>query len=85
MKSILVVMSRFNMLIYMKYESGEGIILGMIKKDNVSKKRWQRNIVLKFLRGNCQLYDDYGIVVTVPMRLSPLITGTVTVSSSYIY
>lgn len=38
MKSILVVMSRFNMLIYIKYESGEGIILGMIKKDNVSKK-----------------------------------------------
>lgn len=39
MKSILVVMSRFNMLIYIKYESGEGIILSMIKKDNVSKKK----------------------------------------------
>jgi hypothetical protein len=25
------------MLIYIKYESGEEIVLGMIKKDNVSK------------------------------------------------
>lgn len=45
MKSILVVMSRFNMLIYIKYESGEGIILGMIKKDNVSKKKDGREIL----------------------------------------
>lgn len=44
----------------------------MIKKDNVSKKRRHRNIVLKFLRGNCQIYDYCGIVVTIPMRLYPL-------------
>lgn len=45
----------FNMLIYIKYELGEEIVLGMIKKDNVLKNDieilfWSfLEVIVKFL------------------------------------